>query len=977
MILLISTLLSFIYHPKFHVDNAILYTNSKQFFRQKVVFMRRHSPSRWYWIIIITLLVSCGNNGTSGLPTIPAGENPTDTVANGTPTSNGDAVTISYAAYDYERDTYINLAKQFSETHPNINVVITSLDDATQLPPDKSGNYPTDSTMNMLRRVASTADTAPSSWVTQEAIGTPLVLDMKPYMDADTGFDRSDFYPGILERYTQNDSIYILPRNISIQSLAYNQDLFATESVANPIQSWSYADLLATAEKFAKKENNTITRYGWYDNGGNFALLYFLEQAGVDLLAMKISDLKANDTRIIDAYKKYADLINRGVIYTQPMYAMADGMGAEKMSDPGYLTDPTQLIREGKIAIWNEGALFTGDPTSPAPPFTVGHAVLPFTKASDLNLGSEGYMISGGTKHPAEAWTFIEWLSRQSVTTFSGPVYPGYLNARKSLNATQTASEFDDKQRQSDYEYTLANLPPLANYPNQDYTVAYSILGSTSMLFETPPKTAEEILASTVQSLVDNYVNSPYVTPSPTPDIRPIMVATPEAQVAGPDQTTISFASYGSSLSDMRRLLKNFKTQEPGIFVKLIQTDNITTTMTISDAAQRSDCFWWNQGIPVAEQDIAALADLQPLLDADSDITTSDIGQGLFDIYRNNGRLIGFPHSYSTRGLVYQPALLSAVGITAPTAEWTPDDFLKAAKAVTANGVFGYSSMGNYTGDVAFWANRFGGSLVLGTGKNARANYTDPNTIKAIAWWLELSSMHNVMPKPVFDYRRDTTNSTADTSWELQSQGKIAMWFDTSLGSYDPANVSNDPTMTKPPFLAAMAPPPVGTIGLLSSDLYMLGYHVSADAADPQACMRVINYMSQQANVNAYGNIPARTAQAQDALFEEQNRYILPLRDALAPLMEKPLNVTTDSNSQYMVEQYWLIEALDTVLNKKADLAGALTKAQTATNTYMECVANINPNAAAGNGDTSASCAKKADPTYMGYMTDEANPVSR
>jgi ABC-type glycerol-3-phosphate transport system substrate-binding protein len=184
----------------------------------------------------------------------------------------------------------------------------------------------------------------------------------------------------------------------------------------------------------------------------------------------------------------------------------------------------------------------------------------------------------------------------------------------------------------------------------------------------------------------------------------------------------------------MRRLLKNFKTQEPGIFVKLIQTDNITTTMTISDAAKRSDCFLWNQGIPVAEQDIAALADLQPLLDADSDITTSDIGQGLFDIYRNNGRLIGFPHNYSTRGLVYQPALLSAVGITAPTAAWTPDDFLKAAKALTANGVFGYSSMGNYTGDVAFWANRFGGSLVQGTGKNARANYTDPNSIKAIAW---------------------------------------------------------------------------------------------------------------------------------------------------------------------------------------------------------------------------------------------------
>jgi ABC-type glycerol-3-phosphate transport system substrate-binding protein len=133
---------------------------------------------------------------------------------------------------------------------------------------------------------------------------------------------------------------------------------------------------------------------------------------------MKVSDLKANDSRIIGAFKKYADLVSRGVIYAQPMYAMADGMGAGKMaSTSNNPTDPTQMIRDGKVAIWNEGALFTGDPTSPAPKFTVGHAVQPLTTGSDLNLGSEGYMISGGTKNPAEAWTFIEWLSRQNVTT--------------------------------------------------------------------------------------------------------------------------------------------------------------------------------------------------------------------------------------------------------------------------------------------------------------------------------------------------------------------------------------------------------------------------------------------------------------------------------------------------------------------------------------------------------------------------------
>jgi ABC-type glycerol-3-phosphate transport system substrate-binding protein len=508
--------------------------------------------------------------------------------------------------------------------------------------------------------------------------------------------------------------------------------------------------------------------------------------------------------------------------------------------------------------------------------------------------------------------------------------------------------------------------------------VAYSILGSTSLLFENPPKTAEEALAATVQNIADNYINanSPYMTPSPTPDIRPIVVATPEAQVASADQIAISFASYGSSLTDMRRVLKNFKTQEPGIFVKLIQTDNITTTMTISEAAKRSDCFLWNQGIPVSDQDIATLADLQPLIDADPNIKVSEVPQALLDIYRNNGRLIGFPHNYNTRGLVYQPTLFSTVGLTPPTAEWTPDDFLKAAKALTANGVFGYSSMGNYTNDLSFWVNRFGGSLVQGTGKDVRANYNDPNTIKGIEWWLKLASEHQVMPKPVFDYRRDVSNTSADLSWELQSQGKIAMWLDTSLGSYDPATAPTDPTY-KPLFLAAMAPPPLGTIGLLSSDMTMFGYHIAATAANPQACVRLIDYMSQQANVNAYGNIPARTTLARDTLFEEQNQYVLPLRDALEPLMQKPLKVTTDSNSQYMVEQYWLVEALDTVLNKKADLTGALAKAQTATNAYLDCAAKIIPNTPAGKGDTNATCAKKADPNYMGYMTDEAMPLTR
>lgn len=43
---------------------------------------------------------------------------------------------------------------------------------------------------------------------------------------------------------------------------------------------------------------------------------------------------------------------------------------------------------------------------------------------------------------------------------------------------------------------------------------------------------------------------------------------------------------------------------------------------------------------------------------------------------------------------------------------------------------------------------------MTGTGKEIRANYTDPNVQKAISWWLELATKHQVMPMPAFDYKR-------------------------------------------------------------------------------------------------------------------------------------------------------------------------------------------------------------------------------
>jgi multiple sugar transport system substrate-binding protein len=913
---------------------------------------------------VMLILTACGQNSTA-LPTIPAGEsgNPSEGGQSG---GSGQQTIITYGAYDYDREAYATLAERFMQEHPTIKVVIVSLDEAMQSQPDANGGYQQESAMTMLRKVVSMADVAPSWWLTKEAMGSPLVLDIKPYLDADTGFNRDDYYPGILERFTIDGGIYTLPRTVNLQALSYNKAIFEDESIPLPQNSWSFDDLLATAERLAKVENGQVTRYGWYDSsGGSVILINLMAKAGIDVLSMSLSDLKSGDQRIIDVYRKYKDLVDRGVIMPPNPYMVMPAVSEESASTmPVDMQDPIQRIRNGEIGIWSDSALFTGDPSAPPIPFSVGSVALPMGPHVDLMTYSEGYMISGGTTNPQAAWTFAEWMTRQEIPSAYMPTnYPGLIYARQSLSNQLTSNDVDAQARLETYKYSIENLPPIKYYPNQEYAVYYNVLGGIGMMFEQPIKTPDQALDQVLINIRDQAAYA-QTTPSPTPDLRPVVMATPVIQEAKPGQTIVNFAAYGMSLSETRRILRAFSDTESNIFVNIVQTDNLTENLTFADLAGRTDCFWWGANTPTNPADVAAVADMQAIIDADGSIDTADIPPALFDLLNRDGRLIGFPNAYTGRALIYQPTLFSAAGIEAPRVSWTPDDFLKAAKAINANGIYGYSSLGNYLGDLNFWAGQFGGTITTGTGTDLRVTLTNPNTIKAVDWFMRLYTEHNVMPKPVFYYRTDHNNQTADNSYDLMAQGKIGMWMDTSLGQFDPNN-PRDPNQQNTSVTAMMAPLPIGAKGI-TSDVFVSAYYISAQSEQPQACMRVIDYLSKRSSSFSYGSIPARTSDAASPVFEQQNAYVVPLRNAMQEMLQQPTSYLGDPYAHYNFEAYWLFQALDNILNKKADVTAELTTADKLTNAYQACVATM-----ATTGKTNAQCAKEVDPNYKGYMTDE------
>jgi multiple sugar transport system substrate-binding protein len=914
------------------------------------------------------ILTACGSN-SSVLPTIPAGEGGNQNEG-GQSGGNDQQIIITYGAYDYDRESYTTLAERFMQEHPTIKVVIVSLDEAMQSQPDANGNYQPESTMTMLRKVVSIADVAPSWWMTKEAMGSPLLLDMKPYLDADTGFDRNDYYPGVLERFTIDGGIYALPRTVNLQALSYNKDVFDREGIPLPENSWSFDDLLATAERLAKVENGKVVRYGWFDSsGGSIVMLNLMAKAGIDILSMTPAELKSGDQRIIDIYRQYKDLVDRGVIMPPNPYSIMPIANEENASTmPADVQDPVQRIRNGEIGIWSDSALFTGDPSAPPVPFSVGSVALPTGPHIDLMTYSEGYMISGGTTNPQAAWTFAEWMTRQEIPSAYMPSnYPGLVYARKSLSNQLTSNDPDALARLETYKYSIENLPPITYYPNQEYMVYYNVIGAVGTLFEQPVKTPEQALDQVLITIRDQMAYA-QTTPSPTPDLRPVVMATPVIQEAKPGQTTVNFAAYGMSLSETRRILRTFSDTEPNIFVNVVQTDNLSEGLSFANVAGRTDCFWWGASTPSSAEDIAAVADMQAIIDTDGTIDTDEIPPALFDMLTRDGRLIGFPNAYTGRALIYQPTLFSAAGLDAPRVSWTAEEFLKAAKALTANGIYGYSSLGNYLGDLNFWVGQFGGTLINGSGTDIRVTFTNPNTIKAVDWFIRLHTEHSVMPKPVFYYRTDQNDQTADNSYDLMTQGKIGMWMDTSLGQFDPNNPRdlNQPANT---ITATMAPLPIGAQGI-TSDIYLSAYYISAQSTQPQACMRVIDYLSKRSSSFSYGSIPARASEASSPVFEQQNAYVVPLRDALQEMLEQPTKLTGDPYAHFSFESYWLFQALDNILNKKADVAAELATAEKLTNAYLTCVDTM-----ATTNKTNAQCAKEADPTYKGYMTDE--PVTR
>ena len=877
--------------------------------------------------------------------------------------ANGDQVTISYAAWESERPRFEALAQEFTEANPTIQVVIVTLDDLMNYD-DQSEP---DSQIAALRRVVSGADTAPAFFVAPEAYNTSLLMDLQPLMEADPNFQRDDFFAGALERYESDGGVWVLPRYFYIQLLEYNQTLFEMANVPEPTPGWSWNDLLGTSEQIAQKNGRTVETYGFLDSSGGILPLYAeLVSQGVNILETPSQDLVLNDPAFVSSIERIRELNDSGALHN----GLSMSFGPE--TDDTEPADPSQMIRDGRVGIWPSDMLaysFFGDEEqnnelnfeTGIVPYPTGDGLFDFG-------GSDGYVISGGTAHPNEAWKWIEFLSRQDIeqNAFEGGALPGRVPARQSLADELGFWDAFDEVTAEAYRWSLENTgqnPPPSNF---DYRAIGALSDAMMQVMSDPNADVQQVLTE-AQGRLDEELAQVEITPTAEPDMSPVFVATPEPQEAPEGATTITFMNNGYNPSALRQLSRTFQEQRPDIFVEITSTDTFTGPLEFGEMTQSADCFsWWSQ--PTSDDNLSALLDLQPLIDADNSFDRDDYPAALLSLYEDDGRLAGLPYTYNIRTLAYNRTAFEESGIATPTHTWTPDNFLAAAQSLTRGDgqdkQYGYVAMSGPLSDILFFANQFGAQLTTGSGENIRPNYDDSDVVQAIQWYIDLAKTHQVMPDIQLYYRSEDTptdpNEIVDP-YQLIQEGRAAMWFDWDQGSFGFGEIliegEEDVLRT------SSAPLPVGNGGLSGDDISTRGFHISAQTEHTQACWDWLKFLSADIS-NLQGGTPARLSIAQSEEYIQQaSTEAAEIAEVYAEALQQTGQVGAQSASFGNIDTYWLYKAIDDAINDEMDLDRGLAEAQETTLAFLDCL-DQSEDAQPG------TCAKEVDPDYDGYSLE-------
>ena len=366
-------------------------------------------------VVLAMLIAQCGPTEAPPEPTAVPEEKPPTAEPTKEEAPEPEAVTITWGFWGSpeEKATHEKVAEAFMAENPNIKVEIWH---------QPWGDY-----FTKLQTL----------WAAGDAESIPDVLflfpipsyaadgvleNLDPYVEA-TGYDLSDYWPGVLETTSYEGSVYGFPRDIGLEVLYYNKDHFDAAGLAYPDDTWTWNEFLAAAEALTVVESSgRVSRYALGMEGGKY--FNFLLSNGGTILDDMFNPSRCGlaDAESVEAISFISDLMNNDQAMRDANLNQAGGDLAV------FQSEQVSMIVQNASRVPSFNAAGMNYDVAPIP-------IAPGGVRAAAGSGA-AWAMSSFSDNKEEAWKFIEFLQRadggQEVYIETGEIMPPTRSAAQS-----------------------------------------------------------------------------------------------------------------------------------------------------------------------------------------------------------------------------------------------------------------------------------------------------------------------------------------------------------------------------------------------------------------------------------------------------------------------------------------------------------------------------------------------------------------
>ena len=286
------------------------------------------------------------------------------------------------------------LIAKFEESHPNIKIVLST------------GPYGP----HHDKVIASTLAGSPPdvyqvipeqifAFATQEA-----ALDLSDFVadEGDEAFS-GQYFDSAWAMVSQAGGVYGLPWRYGVSAMFINVKMFEDADVDLPNDDWTWDEFLGMAKQLTDVDEN---KYGFAYSGtkDSFGTSWewfghaFANQAGI----IEDGEPIINNQEAVESLTWWANLLLEEKIVPPETATL----------DEASIID---LMGRGQVAMWNNGPWYINTFKSNHPDLEFVTVPLPMGKQDGSAAGGTALAISPQSKHPAEAWEFIKFMTSELV----------------------------------------------------------------------------------------------------------------------------------------------------------------------------------------------------------------------------------------------------------------------------------------------------------------------------------------------------------------------------------------------------------------------------------------------------------------------------------------------------------------------------------------------------------------------------------